>query len=751
MTRTRVLLLTFATAHGWNDCAFPEVGYFGIDEGIGTSFSYSAAAMNGKLYTGGYTKGNFGLVGVTDSGVVAPEPAATLWGDTASSVQNLYVAETSSAGKMTKSWQFTGTAIQVGLIGHGPQTNDIDSYSGLKAMLDKQHLVIKGGFRQILTLPDGTQWSSATKVVNGTNTTRANDKDQVPFLMKLDVNSANGIGAGTTGWSKVMDEDHAGGVILHFADGDTYGDVIVSYTAYSGFNATATYLDGYGRVKCCGAKTDPAHYVSKLSGADGTELWKHEVPHHLNECRLINDGSFYCVYKMSASDGALNFNNGVTMPAVTSGKAGLVKFNSLGMAQWAKATQAAGDEYNRFGVSRDGTLLAIASSQPGSGGYGPSPPDLLSRIDTTAGSEGTLLWTDKGIGYGSHGFRGVEVADDGSQVTVFGQVVAPSTVTLTDSTGSTHTARSRGSYDVVVAAFDAADGTGKWAIDGGSDGLDYFFAFASDPDTNDVYVGGAAYDTPKSFTWGDTTRANAMRMYTPSSSISGYVGTQKAFHVQLKSTSTLPTCLDSCGNGGQPTLASDVKAGYCYIDRHCYSAGDFAPYLGAHCMKCDPTASATAPVSWSGPDTSTMCYIGGQCLDDGTFAKTGSGYSVSDDPCRKCHVATSTSAYTDVKGCMLDMSTFNGGTFAANGSSMGNVVTALQGTVAAMTTASAAKDAEVASMQANTVLLNTQLASALKVEDCGSNEVPAWAIILIVIVGVMFLLVLVILAVVVSR
>ena len=97
------------------------------------------------------------------------------------------------------------------------------------------------------------------------------------------------------------------------------------------------------------------------------------------------------------------------------------------------------------------------------------------------------------------------------------------------------------------------------------------------------------------------------------------------------------------------------------------------------------------------------------------------------------------------------MSTFNGGTFAANGSSMGNVVTALQGTVAAMTTASAAKDTEIASMQANTVSLNTQLASALKVEDCGSNDVPAWAIILIVIVGVMFLLVLVILAVVVSR
>ena len=65
----------------------------------------------------------------------------------------------------------------------------------------------------------------------------------------------------------------------------------------------------------------------------------------------------------------------------------------------------------------------------------------------------------------------------------FGQINSPSTLTLTDTTGSETTLRSRGSYEVFVAAYDAADGSGKWAIDGGSDGLDYFFAFASDPDT----------------------------------------------------------------------------------------------------------------------------------------------------------------------------------------------------------------------------------------------------------------------------
>ena len=43
--------------------------------------------LTGKLYTGGDYKGHFALVGVTDSGEVAPEPSATLWGDANSDVQ----------------------------------------------------------------------------------------------------------------------------------------------------------------------------------------------------------------------------------------------------------------------------------------------------------------------------------------------------------------------------------------------------------------------------------------------------------------------------------------------------------------------------------------------------------------------------------------------------------------------------------------------------------------------------------------
>merc|ERR1719262_607209 len=110
----------------------------------------------------------------------------------------------------------------MGAIGHGAQTNDIDGIGGLRAMVDGAHLGVKGGFKQLLTLPDGTVWSSA-RMTNG-DTRLATG--QVPFVMKLDVSKTAGVGAGTTGWAKELDGDAAGGgygvggVSVRSADGD---------------------------------------------------------------------------------------------------------------------------------------------------------------------------------------------------------------------------------------------------------------------------------------------------------------------------------------------------------------------------------------------------------------------------------------------------------------------------------------------------------------------------------------------------
>ena len=53
------------------------------------------------------------------------------------------------------------------------------------------------------------------------------------------------------------------------------------------------------------------------------------------------------------------------------------------------------------------------------------------------------------------------------------------------------TLRSSGSYDVFVARFDATNGAGQWAIDGGGSGMEYFLGgLAADPTTSDVFVAG---------------------------------------------------------------------------------------------------------------------------------------------------------------------------------------------------------------------------------------------------------------------
>jgi hypothetical protein len=757
-----LLLALCATVHAWNECAFPDIGYFTVDEGLGLSFAYGAAPMNGKLYTGGYYQGHLALVGVTDSGEVTPEPSAALWGDVTSDVQNLYVAETNADGKMTKSWSLTGTGIQSGSPGHGPIANRLQ-VDGLTAMLDRSHLAVKGDFSAQVTLPDGTLWSQGK---HSDGSVRLNTFN-VLFVMKLDVSSTNGVGTGTTGWARMLDEDHLGvtihpgGVDLGATDvhGDANGDMILTYTGYTGFDPTHDNGMYRGAPRAPGKGTGGVHYLTKLSAADGSEVWKKVVPKKLSDCTPTTDGIF-CAYTVSSSDGAVEFGDGsnpaTLMPAVTTTKTGIVKFSSTGVAHWAKATHDA--SYKHMNVKEDGTVLVIAGQHLEYSRYAPrnGKNDLLSRIDTSAGNEGNILWTDTGSGGGTHGFRGVQVSNDGTQVTTYGQINEGDPLTLTDSSGSATTVTSRGSYTVWVATYDATTGTGKWAMEGGSDGLDYFFAFGMDRDNNDMFVGGAVYDTPKEFQWGDVKRKNAMYQYKPSSDISGYIGTTKGFTVQIKSTTSPPSCLTNTCSGAAGPQASDVKPGMCYIDRHCYNAGDFAPYPGQHCMKCDPT-TGVGRTAWTAPiaaDLTTMCHINGKCVDNGAHPSSRSGV----DPSMKCDVASSTIAYTPVKGYLLDMATFNGGSFYANGSAMASMTTASETTdmITSLRTESAKKDDTIVT-HAKTIkdleTSNIELAADLKTAEADNDgeKMPTWAIAIIVIIGAMFLLVVVILGVVVSR
>jgi hypothetical protein len=487
--------------------------------------------------------------------------------------------------------------------------------------------------------------------------------------------------------------------------------------------------------------TDCAKYVAKLAAADGTEVWKHGIPTALSSCRTITDGSFFCGWSMSESAGTLDFGNGVTVVSEAS-RVGIVKYDANGIAQWAKAT--ASTSFGDLAVSKTGTLLAVIGS---TGGYGSTA--VLSRIDTSSGNEGNVLWSDAG-GVGSHGFRGVEVTDDDQEVFAFGQLTG--TETLTDTNGRTTTLRTRGSYEVFVVAYDAADGSGKYAIDGGGTGMEYFFAMASDPDTHDIYLGGTSRS--EYITWGDVTRKNVMYNGQPGEDnpdTSSPVGSSKAFVVKLKSTLTPPACLETC-NPAYPLQASDVKSGHCYIDRHCYADGTSAPYSGAECTRCD---AATDPLQWSAPDTSAACFIGGACVASGAHAQVRSGRSYVDDPCLHCDPSVNGSAYSSVAGCELP-STFHAGCYTETGSEVMSLAAMTAEnetnhmTIASMQTANAQLSSEVDSLNTQITVLQTKLDSAVaeaEEKDSAAASDAACsgigedlAIAIIVVVSAMFLI-----------
>merc|ERR1719174_939982 len=478
-------------------------------------------------------------------------------------------------------------------------------------------------------------------------------------------------------------------------------------------------------------------YVMKLAAGTGADVWKFEIPHSLSSCRTITDGSFFCGWSMSASDGTLDFGNSVTVVSEDT-KVSIIKYNSAGVAQWAKAT--ASTSFGDLAVSKAGTLLAVTGTGTDSGG---NRVGVVSRISTVSGSEGNVLWSDAG-GVGTHGFRGVEVTDDDQEVFAFDQLT--STETLTDAGGRTITLRSRGSYDVFVVAYDASNGKGKYAMDGGGTGMEYFFAMANDPDTHDIYIGGTSRS--EIIRWGDIKRENVMYNGQPGENnpdTSSPVGSSKAFVVKLKSTLTLPSCLNTC-NTAAPLQQSDVKSGFCYIDRHCFADGDPAPYSGAECRKCVSASSGGNPLQWSDPDTSAACFIAGSCVASGAHAQVQQGYSYVDDKCKKCDPSVSTSEYSDVAGCNLP-STFAAGCYELNGNmamtsdnqpmTLAKTQT-MQSTITSMQASKTTLEAEVDTLKTDKTVMQTKLDN-VQCEPCG-NIGDELAIALIVVAGVMLLI-----------
>ena len=82
--RFALIASLLSVINAWRQCEFSETKWFALDELPGRSTPYGLAAMNGKVYAGGYMNGGLGLFGNTRDGVVPPDQAR--FGDAQSSV-----------------------------------------------------------------------------------------------------------------------------------------------------------------------------------------------------------------------------------------------------------------------------------------------------------------------------------------------------------------------------------------------------------------------------------------------------------------------------------------------------------------------------------------------------------------------------------------------------------------------------------------------------------------------------------------
>jgi hypothetical protein len=178
--------------------------------------------------------------------------------------------------------------------------------------------------------------------------------------------------------------------------------------------------------------------------------------------------------------------------------------------------------------------------------------------------------------------------------------------------------------------------------------------------------------------------------------------------VKLTSTLTTPSCLSTC-DSAYPLQESDVKSGYCYIDRHCYADGTSSPHSGSECTKCD---AAVNPLEWGPPDTSSACFINGACVASGAFAQIPSGRSYKGDPCNSCDPSIDTTAYSAVPGCELP-STFQAGVYKESGSLIMSLAAMMavnetnHETIASMRTQSTDLSAELVTVKQRSTILQT--------------------------------------------
>ncbi len=331
---------------------------------------------------------------------------------------------------------------------------------------------------------DGYQWylngdpitgATASSITIGSALSAANYRLDL-VVTKGEVMSANGFGfsvtpggAGNNGeaqWAQTVTAGSSDSLfhsVLVAQDGLVYAAGYISGTATYNFgnNVTAT------------GTTSSFNIILVKYNSSGAAQWARSVTAGNSDSEFFSisvatDGSIYAAGSVSGT-GTFNFGNNVTATGTINGNnVVLVKYNSSGIAQWAKTITAGvySSQFYSISVATDssvyaaGYILGTGTYNFGNNVIANGTSSSLNIVLVKYNSSGVAQWARTvTAGNSDSQFSGVSVASDGS---IYAAGYISGTGTYNFGNSVTAAGGSYGAYNAVLVKYNSA-GVAQWA------------------------------------------------------------------------------------------------------------------------------------------------------------------------------------------------------------------------------------------------------------------------------------------------
>jgi outer membrane protein assembly factor BamB len=282
-------------------------------------------------------------------------------------------------------------------------------------------------------------------------------------------------------------------------------------SAYAAGWIEGTGIFNFGNsVTSAGTYTDSANIVLVKYNSSGVAQWARSVTagnniSFFNSVSMASDGSVYAAGDIYGT-GTFSFGNNVTAAGTYSGSnIVLVKYNSSGVAQWARSVTAGNNvsSFNSVSVSSDGSVYT-AGRIIGTDTYdfgnsvtatGPSTDDNIVLVKYN--SSGSAQWAKTVTAGNNSAFNSVSVASDGS-VYAGGFIMASS---YDFGNGVTAVGGGSGARNIILVKYNSS-GVAQWARSVIMGGDESFFRSVSVASDGSVYAAGYT-DRPSTYDFGN--------------------------------------------------------------------------------------------------------------------------------------------------------------------------------------------------------------------------------------------------------